>query len=224
MAEHNDTEKSANLTDANAPSSVETSRRKILKETAAGLLVGGLASMLPQVSHAQTTPKPAKTLIVYFSRTGNTRVVAQHIHGLVGGDIVEIRTVNSYPADYRETTEVAKEEQRTNARPKLASDVANTGPYSTVFIGYPNWWGTLPMALFTFMDHHDLSGKTILPFCTHEGSRLGRGPDDIRARYPKAKILDGLALRGGSGGYARSADAGLEIDAWVRGFKLATTR
>lgn len=224
MAQRRNTGKNNHTTDVVSPSSAETTRRNILKKTAAGLLIGGYASMLPQMSRAQTASKTSRILVVYFSRTGNTRAVAQHIHGLVGGDIIQIRAAHAYPADYRETTEVAKVELRTNARPKLANDVADTSPYNTVFIGYPNWWGTLPMALFTFMDRHDLSGKTIIPFCTHEGSRLGRGPDDIRAHYPKAKVLDGLALRGGVGGYARSADADLEISAWVRGLKLTTTR
>lgn len=159
---------------------------------------------------------PRKILIVYFSRTGNTRVVAEHIHAVAGGDLVEIRTVKPYPADYHETTEQARHEQDSNARPDLASDVADTAPYDTVFIGYPDWWGTLPMALFTFLDRHDLSGKTIVPFCTHEGSGLGRGPADLRAHVPAAKVLAGLALRGGSGGYARGNAAGREIDAWLK--------
>jgi len=198
-----------------------TLRREILKKTAASLLVGGIASMAPHAARAQTsTPKPRKILVVYFSRTGNTRAVGEHIHGRVGGDLVEIRTTHSYPADYRETTEQARREQDSSVRPDLASDVADITPYDTVFIGYPNWWGTLPMALFTFLDRHDLSGKTIVPFCTHEGSGLGRGPADIRAHCPAATVLAGLALRGGSGGYARSSAAGRDIDAWVKRLSL----
>lgn len=218
------TRRKKNTPTPTVPADTMSSRRKLLTLTASGLLAGGIAAILPTTSLAAQGRAQAKTLVVYFSRTGNTRTVAQHIHGLVGGDIVEIRTAHAYPTDYRATTEVAKEEQQTNARPKLASDVADTGPYGTVFIGYPNWWGTLPMALFTFMDRHDLSGKTIIPFCTHEGSRLGRGPDDIRAHYPKARVLEGLALRGGSGGYARGPDAGREIDAWIRALNLVTAR
>lgn len=198
-----------------------TTHREILKNTAAGLLVGGMASMTSHASRAQiSAAKPRKILIVYFSRTGNTRVVAEHLLGRVGGDLVEIRATHAYPADYRETTEQARREQDTHFRPDLASDVADTAPYDTVFIGYPNWWGTLPMALFTFLDRHDLSGKTIVPFCTHEGSSLGRGPGDIRAHCPAATVLAGLALRGGSGGYARGDAAGREIDAWVRRLSL----
>lgn len=193
-----------------------------MKNTVAGVVAGGIAALMPGVSRAQDgAPKQRRILIVYFSRTGNTRAVAEHIHGATGGDLVEIRTTHPYPADYRETTEQARHEQESNSRPELASDVADTTPYDTVFIGYPDWWGTLPMALFTFLDRHDLSGKTIVPFCTHEGSGLGRGPADLRAHCPTATHLAGLALRGGSGGYARSDAAGREIDAWVKRLNLA---
>lgn len=177
--------------------------------------------MLPHATRAQTAgPAMGRALTVYFSRTGNTRAVAERIHALAGGDLAEIRTVHAYPAEYRATTEVAKQEQEDDARPALASSVADIAAYDTLFIGYPNWWGTLPMAFFTFFGQHDFSGKTIAPFCTHEGSGLGRGPADLRAHCRGATILSGLALRGGSGGYARGEGAGRQIDAWVAGLKL----
>jgi flavodoxin len=199
------------------------SRRSVLKATASGLFVGGLVSMLPRPSSAQAVrPAAGKILTVYYSRTGNTRSVAERIHRSIGGDLVEIRAAHAYPVEYRATTEQAKRELEANFRPELASDIADIAPYGTVFIGYPNWWSTLPMALFTFLERHDMTGKTIVPFCTHEGSGLGRGPSDIRRLCPDATILDGIALRGGAGGHARSADAGEEIDVWLKRLDLAT--
>lgn len=198
------------------------SRRQILKLAATGLVAGGLTSVLPHSTLAQN--RPGKILIAYYSRTGNTRAVAERIHRNVGGDLVEIRAAHAYPAEYRATTDQAKRELEENFRPDLASDVADTAPYDVVFLGYPNWWSTLPMALFTFLERHDFAGKTIVPFCTHEGSALGRGPSDIRKLCPDAKLLNGLALRGGSGGYARGEDAAEEIDVWVKRLDLAAAR
>ncbi|MGZ4913037.1 MAG: flavodoxin [Halobacteriota archaeon] len=153
----------------------------------------------------------AKSLVAYFSRQGkniissgdiidlpmgNTEVVAQMIQEATGSDSFRIEAVNPYPEDYRETTEVAKEEQRANARPELTSHVENMDAYRVVFVGYPNWWGTMPMPLFTFLEEYDLAGKTIAPFCTHEGSSLGRSVTDIKAVCPHSTVLDGLAVRG----------------------------
>ncbi len=153
----------------------------------------------------------AQSLVVYFSRegkniissgdiidlpVGNTEVVAQMVQDATGGDIFRIEALDPYPEDYRETTEVAKEQQRTNARPKLTSRVENMDVYDIMFVGYPNWWGTMPMPEFTFLEEYDLSGKTIAPFCTHEGSGLGRSVAEIRALCRQSTVLDGLAIRG----------------------------
>ena len=143
--------------------------------------------------------KPGKKILVaYFSHSGNTREIATQIHKRVGGDIFEIVTVKPYPKVYRECTDLAKKELESNARPQLAKDIANMASYDLVFIGYPNWWGTIPMALFTFLEKYDFAGKTIIPFCTHEGSALGHSVQDITKLAPKAKLLEGLAVRGGS--------------------------
>lgn len=154
----------------------------------------------------------SKSLIAYFSRKGNnyvagsivnlpignTEVIAKKIQKLMGSDIFQIRTVQSYPEDCTETTNVAREEQRENARPKLTEIVDNMDTYDVIYIGYPNWYGTMPMAVFTFLESYDFSGKTIVPFCTHEGSGLGSSERDIKKLCPNAKVLSGLAIRGGS--------------------------
>jgi flavodoxin len=124
-----------------------------------------------------------KCLIAYFSRkgqnyvsgriadlkVGNTEVVAKMIRKRTGGDMFHIETVTAYPNDYTETTEVAKNELRTKARPKLTGQVENMGAYDVIFLGFPNWWGTPPMAVFTFLESYDFSGKTIVPFCYSRG-------------------------------------------------------
>lgn len=153
-----------------------------------------------------------KSLIVYFSRkgdnyvggsivnlpVGNTEVAAKKIQKIAGSDLFQIRTAKTYPEDYTETTNVAHEEQRENARPELTEIVDDMDSYDVIYIGYPNWYGTMPMAVFTFLESYDFSGKTIIPFCTHEGSGLGSSERDIKKLCPNATVLSGLAIRGGS--------------------------
>ena len=157
-----------------------------------------------------TNLKEEKCLIAYFSRegnnyvsgkivnlpVGNTKVVADMIRGIIGGDLFRIDTVRSYPRDYTATTNVAKKELNDNARPELSSHVENMASYNVIFLGYPSWWGTMPMPVFTFLEEYDFSGKTIVPFCTHEGSGLGRSENDIAKLCPKATLLKGLAIQG----------------------------
>lgn len=166
-----------------------------------------------------------KCLIAYFSRTGNnyvngtivnlpvgnTEVVAKMIQKITKGDLFHIETANAYPVDYTKTTEVAKEQLRTNARPKLTRHLENFASYDPIFLGYPDWWGTMPMPVFSFLEEYDFSGKTIVPFCTHEGSSLGRSVADIKKTCPKATVLAGFAIKGGAVNNARGAVSG-----WLR--------
>jgi flavodoxin len=136
-------------------------------------------------------------LVAYFSRSGNTRVIANQIHANVGGDIFEIVAIRPYPSDYDQVVERAGKELREQYRPELKTKLGNMESYNVVFVGYPNWWGTIPMPVATFLSEYDFSGKTIVPFCTNEGSRFGRSIADIKELCPKSAILDGLAVRGG---------------------------
>jgi len=151
-----------------------------------------------------------KILIVYYSKTGSTRAVAECIHQSAGGDLLEIKPAKSYPQEYRATTEIARQEKGANARPELASKVNNIAQYDIVFLGYPNWWSTMPMFLFTFLESHDLAGKTIVPFCTNGGGGAGQIFSDIRRLCHGSTILDGLAIRS-----ANAKSSGNEISAWL---------
>jgi flavodoxin len=169
-------------------------------------------------------PKP-KTLIAYYSRrgqnyvgnnivnlsVGNTEVVAKKIQSLTGGDLFEIDTVKIYPVDYTETTRVAMEEKRQNARPELTATIDNMDNYDLIYLGYPNWWSTFPMAVFTFLESYNFAGKTIIPFCTHEGSGLGSSERDIKKLCPHSTVLPGFAIRGSK---VNSAD--YEIEKWIK--------
>ncbi len=139
-------------------------------------------------------------LVTFFSHTGNTKSIAEKISYDTGGDLFEIKTVEPYPADYNTVVALAKKELNAAYRPKLASKVVNMEIYDVVFIGYPNWWSTMPTGVFTFLEEYDFSGKTIIPFCTHEGSGLGRSERDLAKLCPNSKLLEGLAVRGSSVG------------------------
>lgn len=136
------------------------------------------------------------TLILYFSKSGNTETVANYIHEEIGGDIVKLETVQTYPEDYDELVDYAREEQRDNARPELETAIENIEQYDTIFLGYPNWWGDMPMPIYSFLDQYDLSNKTIAPFITHGGSGLSGTPANIANEEPDAVITEGLAING----------------------------
>lgn len=179
------------------------------------LLITICAALFAARAAAQDAPEgdAPGILIAFFSKTNNTRRVAEHIRSRVGGDLFQVATREPYPQDYRETTSIARTEQDSNARPELADTVSPEAmkDYDVVFLGYPNWWGTIPMAMFTFLEQHDWSGKIVVPFCTHEGSGLGRGPGDIGDAAAGATLRQGLAVRGGS-----AAGAQGDVDRWLR--------
>ena len=144
------------------------------------------------------TKHTGNVLVLYFSQSGNTEAVANFIHDAVGGDIVKLETETPYPSDYDELVDYAQEEQRENARPALSTRIDNIDEYDTIFLGYPNWWGDMPMPIYTFLDEYDLSGKTIAPFITHGGSGLSGTPENIKEEEPNATVTEGLAVSGSS--------------------------
>jgi flavodoxin len=159
----------------------------------------------------QPSSATQKILVVYFSKTGNTREIANQIHKLVGGDIFEIQTVKAYPDDYEELKKVAKEELASEFKPALKTKIENIRSYDLIFIGYPIWWDTFPAPVRTFLSEYDFSEKTIIPFCTHLGSRLGQSITDISVLCPGSTLLEGFANSGRD-----MKNAQKELIAWLR--------
>lgn len=127
---------------------------------------------------------------------GNTEIAAEYIHKAVGGDLFEIKTVNPYSAEYRKCCVQAKAEADTNARPEIENLPDNILEYDTIFVCYPNWCGTTPMCILSFLDKYDLTGKKIVPLCTNEGSGMGNSERDLKNLYPKAAFAEGISVRG----------------------------
>ena len=165
-------------------------------------------------SQAAESDNSPRILIAFFSKTNNTRTIAEQIHSFVGGDMFHVTTKEPYPTGYRETTVIARAELDNNERPELAATISpeDMEKYDVIFLGYPNWWGTMPMAMFTFLEQYDLSGKTIVPFCTHGGGGFGRGPTDIANLCPGADILQVFSVNGSSVSHAQN-----DVADWLRG-------
>lgn len=128
-----------------------------------------------------TTESP-KILIAYYSYSGNTKEVAQAIQQEIGGDLFEIKTEGTYPEEYQAMTQQAKKEIQDNYRPKLTSSVVDMAQYDTVFIGSPNWWGTITPQVSSFMESYNLNGKTVVPFITHGGGGVQKTITDLTAQ------------------------------------------
>ncbi|GBU25329.1 flavodoxin [Fibrobacteria bacterium R8-3-H12] len=151
------------------------------------VLLGGHMELAAQTANS-------KVLVAYFSWSGNAKVLAEQIAKATGGDLFEIKTVTPYPDVYDECTKAARQELESHARPAISGKLSDITQYSTVFLCYPNWWGTLPMAVFTFLEAYSFSGKTIYPIVTHGGSRFGSSLVDLKEICPKTIIGEGLAI------------------------------
>ena len=174
-------------------------------------------------------------LVAYFSRTGenynvgyiekgNTHIVADMIAEQTGGDTFEISTITPYPDDYDECTDIARQEHSENARPELSASVENMEDYDTIFLGYPIWWSDMPMAVYTFLESYDFSGKTIIPFSTHEGSGLASTESSIAEICPDSEILEGLSIRGTVAQNSQD-EAETAVTDWLKeiGFTVSTS-
>ena len=181
-------------------------------------------------SSSDETSANRNILVVYFSHTGenysvgviekgNTHIIADMIAEETGADLFEIQPESPYPTTYDACTDVAKKEQNENVRPKFIGSVSNMEQYDTVFIGYPIWWGDLPMVVYTFLESYDFSGKTVIPFCTHEGSGLSGTNRNIANACPDATVLDGLAIRG-SVAQNKQDEAKSDVLKWLNGLDL----
>lgn len=152
-----------------------------------------------------------KTLIAYYSRRGenyvngsivdltkgNTEIVAEKLKELLpNADLFRIDTTYSYSESYMTCIEEAKQELHDKARPELKDTLPSIDDYDTIILGYPNWWGTMPMVCYTFLEHYDFKGKTIVPFCTNEGSGMGSSRRFIQQLCPEANITEGVSIHG----------------------------
>lgn len=155
-----------------------------------------------------------KELILYFSRAdenyfggslkyiekGNTEVVAEKAAALTGADLFKVEPVNPYSSDYNTCIEQAKKDLQSGVRPEVVAIPENMSQYDLVTVMYPNYWGTMPMHLFTVLEQINFEGKTVRPVCTHEGSGMGKSEADLKKCCPGAVIKEGLAIQGSSVG------------------------
>lgn len=157
-------------------------------------------------------------LVIFFSKRGenysvgnlsegNAEHIAHVIQKITGADIYEIKPVQPYPDSYKACVQQAVQEMRTNARPEISNPIESLAEYKTIYLCYPNWCGTFPRIVATFIESHDLSGKTIYPMCTNEGSGMGRSVDELRSLSPNSIIKPGLSIRGS---LARNSDDAIE--------------
>lgn len=166
----------------------------------------------------------SKSLIIYFSRAGenyfggelkviekgNTEVIADFIQKATDADVFKVEPLNDYPSDYAKCTEVAQKEYSDDARPELKEELTDIAGYDTVFIGFPNWWGTLPMPMWTQLEKLDFAAKTVKPFVTHEGSGFGSSQKDLKKLCEGAEIKKGLSIQG-----SKVYDAESIVNKWV---------
>lgn len=166
----------------------------------------------------------SRELIAFYSRAdenyvsgmietlevGNTEVAAGIIQELTGAELFKIEQMQAYSKDYNECIAQAQADQKRDARPELKHYPETIDNYDVIYLGYPNYWGTMPMAVFTFLERFDFSGKVIRPFCTHEGSGMGSSISDIKRLCPEAKVEKELAIRGG-----RVKMSKQDIEKWV---------
>lgn len=156
------------------------------------------------------TTDGSSALVAYFSWSGNTESVAKEIQAQTGADIFRIVPAEPYTDDYDTLLDIAQEEQAADARPEIADTVEDFQQYDVVYLGYPNWWGDMPMILYTFLDEYDFSGKTIAPFVTSGGSGFSGTIGTIESMEPNAAVTEGLSL--GSSEAAEPADA---VSSWL---------
>lgn len=166
----------------------------------------------------------SNVVVAYFSRRGenyvsgsiknllrgNAELIAEYAQRATNGDLFEIATMEAYPADYYACTDVAQAEKNANARPELTHTVDNMDTYDTIVLVYPNWWGTMPMAVYTFLESYDFTGKTILPCCTHEGSGMSNTERDIARTCAGTTVGKGLAITGSNAGDSQPA-----VERWL---------
>jgi len=170
--------------------------------------------LIAYFSMADSVPEDADAVTHATSSVGNTELAAMEICNIIGGDVFAIKTVQTYPTYHRECSEIAEEELRSDARPEISEHLDNMNDYDIVFVGYPIWWYQEPMAIRTFLEEYDFSGKKIIPFCTTLGAGIEESEKNIKDICPDSTILDGLTLYSGRSGYSES------IEQWLKEIEI----
>ena len=143
---------------------------------------------------------------------GNTQIIAEDISEITGGDLFAIQVTDEYkyPVDGYDTLDVVQKQRSEHVQPELATHVEQMENYDVIYLGYPEWYGTMPAPVTSFLKEYDFSGKTIVPFSTHDGSGMGSSVQDIKSLYPGATVLDGLAVR-----YTDVQNAKDKVENWI---------
>lgn len=170
----------------------DSTRRTVMAALVALSL--GAATTASNAQVGEMRQQGSRTLVAYFSRSRNTRVVAGLIHRARGTDLFEIRPASAYPEDYEQTVEQARKETESGYRPPLEATVPAIAGYDTVFLGFPIWGTTVPPVVRSFLSAHDLSGKALIPFITHGGYGPGNSKSVLASDAPKARLLDGFVM------------------------------
>lgn len=192
---------------------MKTTRRNFVISMLAGAAVIGGTALANAISTRQVhaaEPARGKSLVLFYSWSGNTRAIATQISRKTGADMLELELVKPYSSNYNTCVDEAKRDQEQGARPEIKTAIPDLSGYEVIYLGYPNWWGTIPMQFYTLFERNAFSGL-IAPFCSHGGGGLGRSVADIRRLVPGATVAEGLAVAS-AGGRSLSDD----IDAWLR--------
>lgn len=157
----------------------------------------------------------ASRVIMDGNLMGNTEYVAQVIKEATGGDLFTIKTAHQYPGSHKALIDYAKKENEDKARPKLATHIDNLNDYDIIFVGFPNWWYDMPMPIYSFFDEYDFSGKTVIPFCTHGGSRFSKALQTIAGMEKDAEIVKGLSVPRDNVGQSKA-----DVLKWLKGIGM----
>ena len=191
-------------------------------------LLSGCSGAHQLPANALPPPGENKILIVYLSRTNNTKAVAEFIHHKLGGTMVALELETPYPADYNATVQQVARENETGYLPPLKTKIDRIEQYDFVFLGFPTWGMQLPPPVKSFLRQYNLKGKTVIPFNTNAGYGEGSSFQTVRELCPQSTILEGFVIRGGierDGQYlvikdARAEEARKEVESWLRKIKM----
>lgn len=191
----------------------DLSRRMVLTASVVLPYAAGVTGSVAVTSGGAPGPR-SDILVAYFSRTGNTRVIARQVQRALGTDLFEIEPSKPYPEDYEETVEQARRERDAGVKPSLKAAVPDFTTYRTVFLGFPIWGTTAPPVIRSFLSSHDWAGKTLRPFITHGGYGLGSSISVLASHAPRSELIEPLAMEADQ---ERRTLA--EVTAWIGGIE-----